>query len=165
MPSQNLIKMLNEQINLEFFSSNLYLQMGAWAETQGLRGAAFFLHKHADEEMMHMKKLWSYVNSTGTMATVGKIDAPETKYASIESLFSYILEHEHLVTKRINELVDAALSEKDYATFNFLQWYVAEQREEETLFGDILDKIKLLGGDQRGLFFVDREIASMGAQA
>lgn len=164
MPSQNLIKMLNEQINLEFFSSNLYLQMGAWAETQGLRGAAFFLHKHADEEMMHMKKLWGYVNSTGTMATVGKIDAPETKYASIESLFAYILEHEQLVTKKINELVDAALAEKDYATFNFLQWYVAEQREEETLFGDILDKIKLLGGDQRGLFFVDREIASMGTQ-
>lgn len=165
MPSQNLIQKLNDQINLEFFSSNLYLQMGAWAETQGLRGAAFFLHKHADEEMMHMKKLWGYVNSTGTMASVGKIEAPEMKFASIENVFAIILEHEKLVSKRINELVDLALTEKDYATFNFLQWYVAEQHEEESLIADILDKIKLLGGEQRGLFFVDREIASMGAQA
>ena len=165
MLSASLVDKLNEQINHEYYSANLYLQMSAWCEVNGLRGAAFFLGKHAQEEVEHMRKLFSYLNESGRMAIVGKIDAPPTDYKSVEDVFTRALEHEKLVTKKINALLDDALTSKDYATFNFLQWYIAEQHEEEVLFTDVVEKIRMLSGEQRGLFFIDKEIAGIAARA
>lgn len=164
MLSKSLVGKLNDQINLEFYSSNLYLQMAAWCESQGLRGSAFFLGKHAGEEMMHMRKLFDYVNETGNLAVLGSIEAPPAEYASLGDLFALVLEHERLVTAKINALVGSAMEEKDFATFNFLQWYVAEQHEEEALVGEIVGKVKMVGGEGRGLYFLDREIASIAAR-
>ena len=110
-----------------------------------------------------MRKLFSYVNESGHMALVGKIDAPPSDYKSIEDVFARTLEHEKLVTSKINGLVETALADKDYNSFNFLQWYVSEQREEEILFGEILNTVRMMGGEGRGLFFLDREIARRGA--
>ena len=165
MLSKNLVGKLNQQINLEFYSSNLYLQMAAWCESQGLRGSAFFLAKHAGEEMAHMRKFFDYVNETGGLAVLGAIAAPPVDYPSLGDLFTQVLAHEREVTSKVNALVDAALQEKDYATFNFLQWFVSEQHEEEALVGEIVGKVKLVGGEGRGLFFLDREIASIGARS
>lgn len=165
MLSKSLVGKLNDQINLEFFSSNLYLQMAAWCESQGLRGTAFFLGKHAGEEMMHMRKLFDYVNETGNLAVLGTIAAPAVSYQSLADLFTQVLEHERQVTAKINMLVDTAMQEKDFATFNFLQWFVSEQHEEESLIGEIVGKVKLVGGEGRGLYFLDREIASIAARA
>ncbi len=164
MLSKSLVGKLNDQINLEFFSSNLYLQMAAWCESQGLRGSAFFLGKHAGEEMMHMRKLFDYVNETGNLAVLGKIEAPPVAYQSLGDLFTRVLEHERQVTAIINALVEVALQEKYFDTFNFLQWLVAEQHEEEALVGELVAKVKLVGDEGRGLFFLDREIASMAAR-
>lgn len=164
MLSQSLVGKLNDQVNLEFFSSNLYLQMAAWCESQGLRGCAFFLGKHAGEEMMHMRKLFDYVNETGNLAILGTINAPPAEFSSVEDLFTRVLAHERQVTVKINAIVDAALQEKDFATFNFLQWFVSEQHEEEALVGEIMGKVKLVGAEGRGLFLLDREIASIAAR-
>lgn len=163
MLDKELINQLNKQVNLEFFSSNLYLQMSAWCDSKGLDGCAGFLKAHAAEEMGHMQKLFDYVNETGSMAIVGVIEAPRSQYESVLEMFQDILSHEQLVTKKINELVDMAMSKKDYATFNFLQWYVAEQHEEENLFSSILDKVEMIGTEKKGLFFLDREIGRMQA--
>lgn len=156
-----MLEKLNEQINLEFFSSNLYLQMGSWAEANGLEGCAEFLYQHADEEMSHMKRLFTYVNETGAQAIIGSIDAPETEYSSIRDLFEKVYEHECFITQKINELAHTAFTNQDYSTFSFLQWYVAEQHEEEKLFNGILDKIKIIGEDGKGLFFIDKEISEL----
>lgn len=161
MLKQAMIDRLNEQINLEFYSSNLYLQMSAWAEDKGFEGCAAFLQKHADEEMQHMKRLFTYVNETGAMAKIGAIDAPPTEFASIKDLFQKVFEHECLITQQINNLAHTAFTEQDYSTFSFLQWYVAEQHEEEKLFKGILDKIEIIGEDGKGLFFIDKEIGKM----
>jgi ferritin len=161
MLSSAMLEKLNEQINLEFFSSNLYLQMGAWAESKGYEGCSAFLYKHADEEMSHMKRLFTYVNETGAVALVGSIDAPEANYASISDLFEKVYEHECFITGKINELAHTAFTHQDYSTFSFLQWYVAEQHEEEKLFNGILDKIKIIGEDGKGLFFIDKEIGEL----
>ena len=130
MATKKMINKLNEQINLEFYSSNVYLQMAAWADFNGLAGVASYLKKHAEEELQHMHKLFRYVSETDSMAVVGKIDAPATEYKSLSEMFNKILAHEKHVTKKINELASLAWSEKDFATFNFLQWYVDEQVEE-----------------------------------
>lgn len=164
MLSEALVKRLNQQINLEFFSSNMYLQMSSWCEYKGLEGCSEFLRLHAREEMGHMQRLFIYVNETGAMAVLGQIEAPPTNFESVVDVFKKTYEHECYVTKRINELADEALKQKDYSTFNFLQWYVGEQHEEEKLFKSILDKLEIIGTDGKGLFFFDQEMRSMAAQ-
>lgn len=161
MLSQAMIDKLNEQINLEFYSSNLYLQMASWCESQGLEGCQQFLRRHAQEEMQHMQKLFDYVNETGGMAIIGAIDAPPAKFSSIQDVFQQTLEHECEITRKINELAHTAFIEQDYSTFNFLQWYVAEQHEEETLFRSIVDKIKIIGLEGNSLYFIDQEVAKV----
>lgn len=161
MLSQNLLKKLNAQVTLEHFSSNLYLQMSAWCNHKGLNGSAKFLNEHAKEEMQHMHKLFAYIEDTGALPIVDTIEKPRADFASLTDVFEQTYEHEKKITMAINELVDEALKEKDYSTFNFLQWYVAEQHEEEKLFKSILDKINIIGLDGRGLFMIDREIGSI----
>ena len=161
MLSQSLIKLLNEQVNREFYSSNLYLQMSAWAEHEGLGGTASFLRLHADEEMMHMRKLFDFLNESDAMAEIGALEAAPTNYEDINDVFQQIYEHEIYISQCINAIVHAAFTEQDYSTFNFLQWYVAEQREEEHLIKNILDKIRLIGTTGEALFFLDREIGDL----
>lgn len=161
MLSQVMLDKLNEQINLEFYSSNYYLQMGAWAESKGFEGCAAFLYEHANEEMGHMKRLFTYVNETGAMAKLGTIEAPPEEFESIKSLLEMVYQHEQSITIKINELAHTAFSCQDYSTFNFLQWYVAEQHEEEKLFSGILDRMKILGDDGKALYFIDRELAEL----
>jgi ferritin len=163
MLSDALVDRLNEQINLEFYSSNMYLQMSSWCEYKGLEGSASFLKLHAQEEMGHMQRLFTYVNETGAMAKLGQIKSPPTEFESVVDVFKKTYEHECFVTRKINDLADASLGEKDYSTFNFLQWYVAEQHEEEKLFKSILDRIEIIGCDGQGLFLIDQEISRMAA--
>lgn len=161
MLAKNMIEKLNEQINLEFYSSNLYLQMSAWCEDKGFEGAATMLRKHAKEEMSHMNRLFIYVSETGALPILGTIEAPPSEFLSLGKLFEEIYKHECLITKKINGLTHVAFTTQDYSTFNFLQWYVAEQHEEEKLFKSILDKISLVGEDGKALFWIDKDLAEM----
>lgn len=161
MLKSEMVAKLNDQINLEFYSSNLYLQMSAWCEEQGFEGAAEFMRKHALEEMDHMNRLFNYVSETGALPILGAIAAPPHEFESLADVFEKTYEHECEITERINTLAHHAFTNQDYSTFNFLQWYVAEQHEEETLFKSILDKINLVGHDGHALFFVDKDLAEM----
>ena len=161
MLNPKMVSKLNEQINLEFYSSNLYLQMSAWCEEKGFTGAAEFMRKHAAEEMDHMTRLFTYVSETGAMPILGTIEAPPHEFDSLADVFETTYQHECQITEKINELAHQAFTNHDYSTFNFLQWYVAEQHEEETLFKSVLDKINLVGHDGHALFFVDKDLAEM----
>ncbi|MCL1039560.1 non-heme ferritin [Shewanella corallii] len=159
-----MIEKLNEQINMEFFSSNLYLQMSAWCEDKGFEGAAKFMRAHAAEEMEHMHRLFTYVSETGGMPLLGAIEAPQAEFPSLLALFEHTLEHEQMITAAINQLAHTAFTSQDYSTFNFLQWYVAEQHEEEKLFKSIVDKIRLVGEDGKALFFIDKDLEVMASK-
>lgn len=161
MLQQPIIDKLNEQINLEFYSSNAYLQMSSWCSKNGFEGAAKFLLRHADEELQHMQKLFDYVCETGALPILGKIEAPQHDFSSLKEVFDVTLKHEKHVTAKINELVEATFACKDYSTFNFLQWYVAEQHEEEKLFNEILDKFALVGDAGKSLYFVDKDLETL----
>jgi ferritin len=163
MLSQSMIDRLNEQINLEMFSSHLYLQMSSWCAYKSLDGCANFLSQHADEEMIHMRRLFNYLQETGALAILGGMDAPPREFDSLTEMFEKIYAHEQFITGKINDLVHLANMEPDYSTLQFLQWYVAEQHEEEFLFKGILDKIKLIGIEGQGLFFIDREVSTIAA--
>jgi ferritin len=163
MLSAAMISKLNDQINLEFYSSNLYLQMSAWCEANSFDGAAQFLFKHANEEMAHMNRLFTYVSETGALPLIGAIAAPPHEFESLKAVFEQTYQHECEVTKAINELAHSAFINQDYSTFNFLQWYVAEQHEEEKVFKGILDKLALIGDNGQALFFIDKELAELAS--
>ena len=165
MLTDNMLKHLNKQVTIEFYSSNLYLQMSAWCEHKGLDGSARFLKAHAAEEMQHMQKIFGYILDTGGLPVLEAIEKPEMEYQDLKDIFSQTLDHEKMITKQINEIVDIAMSEKDYSTFNFLQWYVSEQHEEEKLFNSIIDKMNVIGLEGRGLFMIDREIGALAGSA
>ncbi|CAH0524333.1 non-heme ferritin [Vibrio hippocampi] len=164
MLSQEMVEQLNAQINLEFFSSNLYLQMSAWCEDKGFEGAAEFLRQHADEELEHMKRLFTYVSETGALPILGAIDAPRHEFDSLGDVFRETYQHEQMITQQINKLAHVAFMAQDYSTFNFLQWYVAEQHEEEKLFKGILDKLELVGENGQALFFIDKDLATLAKE-
>ncbi len=161
MLSTNVVKLLNAQMNLEFYSSNLYLQMSAWCEQKGFVGAAKFLREHAAEEMQHMRKLFTYLNETGAEVRIEAIEAPAAEYKSLRQVIELTFEHEKLITRKINELVTATFEEKDYSAFNQLQWFVGEQHEEEKLFGGILDKFNILGEEGKSLFLIDKDLGNL----
>ncbi|WMY97044.1 MAG: non-heme ferritin [Arsenophonus sp.] len=158
MLQKAMTKKLNEQLNLEFSSANFYLQMSAWCNYKGFEGAAIFLREHSREEMLHMERLFNYLNDTGEMPILGHITAPDKTFFSLKDVFEKIYEHEKKVTNEINILVDFSFKIKDFSTFQFLQWYVAEQHEEEKLFKSVLDKFDLFGEDGKSLFLFDREL-------
>jgi len=161
MLSKDMVAKLNQQISLECYSSNLYLQMSAWAEIEGLDGSAAFLRRQAREELEHMHRLFKYVHETGSLPVLGSIEAPPTKFKSIGELFRKVLDHEKTITGKINELMDRALKENDHSTVSFLHWYVSEQHEEEHTIQQVLDKINNIGEAGSGVYFIDRAIGGM----
>lgn len=161
MLKKEMIQKLNEQLNLEFYSANLYLQMSAWCGNKGFEGASAFLKSHSQEEMEHMQRLFDYLDDTGSMPVLGAIEAPPVEFDSLTDIFKQTFEHEQLITGKINELAHAAMALQDYSTFNFLQWYVAEQHEEEKLFNSILDKLAMVSTSEGGLFFIDQDLKRM----
>jgi len=164
MLSKKIEKALNAQVTSENYSAHYYLAMASWCEVKGLPGSARFLYSHAEQEREHMLKLFHYINGTGGHAIVDSFKAPVGDFQSVEKVFKLVFENEKNVTSQINDLVDLCLTEKDHSTFNFLQWYVAEQHEEEKLFRDLLDLIKRTGTDGRGLYFIDKEIGALASK-
>ncbi|MCZ7544563.1 MAG: ferritin [Anaerolineae bacterium] len=152
-------KALNEQINAELHSAYLYLSVSAYFESTNLRGFANWMRVQAQEEVDHAMRFYSYVNDRGGVVTLTAIDGPETKWASPLAAFEGALAHERYISGRINDLVGLARKESDYATEEFLQWFVAEQVEEEATADEIVQQLKLIGENPAGLFIMDREMA------
>lgn len=152
---------LNDQIKKEEYSSRLYIAMAIWCEQKGYPGAAKFLFSHAEEERIHMLKLIHYLNDREGEARLADIEQPDNEFNSLQEVFEKVMTHEKFITEAINSLYEVTVQEKDYTTMNFLQWYITEQLEEESLFKTILDKIKLVGNDKAGMFHVDKELEGM----
>ncbi|HEY0299123.1 MAG TPA: ferritin [Arachidicoccus sp.] len=162
MLSQTMQSALNNQVLMEAQSSQAYLAMASWADIQpGLKGVAQFFFTHSDEERMHMLKLINFINERGGFAVVPALAQPILTFPSLKKAFEELLAHEIAVSESINNIVDLSLQEKDYATHNFLQWYVNEQIEEERLARECNDKLELIGDDKSGLYLFDRDIVAM----
>lgn len=150
---------LNEQINKEAYSAHLYLSMASWAEKTGFAGIAKWMYAQAEEEWAHMLKFINYVNDRGGHAIISAIEKPPVEHGSVTDIFEAVLAHEQLVSESINDIVAATIEEKDYTTNNWIQWFVTEQIEEEASVNEILDKLKMLNGENMYMF--DRDILSM----
>ncbi|MDF1549132.1 MAG: ferritin [Bacteroidales bacterium] len=151
---------LNKQIELEAYSSQLYLSMASWAEKNGFNGSSEFLYIHADEERGHMLKLFHYINDRDGHAIVPPLKQPPVSFESITAVFEEILSHERMISDSINDLVAICVDEKDFTTQNFLQWYVSEQIEEENLAKTNLDKLNMLGDAKANMYLFDKDMAA-----
>jgi len=158
MISQNIENALNKQIELEGYASFLYLSMASWCEKNGLPGCALFMHRQSEEERLHMLKIFHYMADVDGFAITPGIPQPQAEWPSVKSMFEQVLEHEQKVTRSINVLMDLSIKENDHTTQNFLQWYVQEQREEESLMRFIIDRINLIGDGTQSLYYIDKEI-------
>lgn len=159
MVSKPIQEALNKQVQMEAESSQAYLAMASWAEIQpGLQGVTEFFYKQSDEERIHMLKLIRFINERGGFAVIPALEQPMVTFQSLRRVFEEFLKHELKVSDSINDLVHLSLNEKDYATHNFLQWYVNEQIEEERTARTLNDKLDLIGDDRSGLYLFDRDI-------
>jgi len=163
MLTKKVEEICNRQIEREGYSSNLYLAMASWAENKGLPGIAEWFYTQSDEERMHMLKFIKYVNERGGKAVLPAFSKPPVKFKDVGEAFKEVLKHEQFVSASINEVLAMAIKENDYATSNWIQWFVNEQVEEESNAQLILDKIELAGPG--GLYFLDRDIMSLRAVA
>lgn len=156
-------KSINEQINAELYSAYLYLSMSAYFESQSLEGMATWMRAQFEEEQEHAFRFFDYVNERGGRVELAAIEQPQKEWSSVLSVFEDTLAHERVVTEMINNMMEIAIEEKDYATQSFLQWYVDEQVEEEATVEGILSKVERIGDNGNGLLMLDRELGSRPA--
>ena len=160
MLSENLLQRLNEQVNFEFYSSYTYLAMAAYAESVDLSGFANFFRVQAKEEIDHAMKFYDYVFQKGGTIVLGEIDKPKDTYKDVVEVFETGLAHEELVTKKIYNIMDIAVAQKEHATISFLNWFVDEQVEEENNFHSLLKKVRRSEGNPAALYMMDDELAA-----
>jgi len=160
MISDTMQKAINDQINAELFSAYLYLAMEACFQSQGLAGFANWMRVQVQEEMVHAMKMYDFINMRNGRVKLQEIATPPLEWNSPLDGFEAAYLHETAVTARINRLVDLAIEESDHASNNFLQWFVAEQVEEEQSASAVVDKLKLLGKSTEGLFQLDKELGA-----
>lgn len=160
MLSDKMLEALNEQINRELYSEYLYLSMAAWFEDQGLPGFANWMRVQTQEEHFHAMKIFDYVNEVNGKVSLKTIEGPPVDFESPLAIFEASLEHEKYITASINERVKLAMDEADFATANFLQWYVAEQVEEESNVGSVVDKLRLAAGHGNAILMLDQQLGT-----
>ncbi len=152
-------EILNVQIKKEDYSSQLYLSMASWADNKGFEGVSNWLYAQTEEERLHLLKLIRYVNDRDGIAVIPGIETPPTDFGDVFTMFDNVLAHEQFISGSINEIIAVCISENDYTTQNWIQWFVTEQIEEEASVKAIIDKLNLLG--KSNLYMFDRDIMSM----
>jgi ferritin len=156
---------LNRHVQVEVFSSYLYLAMSAWCEAKAWKGFARWLRVQSDEELAHARKSLDFLLARGGEAKLGAVEAPPSAWAAPIELFEKVLEHERKVTAFVNDLCATAQQEKDRAAEVFLQWFVSEQVEEEARVVEILDRLRMVGDRPGAALYLDKEYGKRGKAA
>lgn len=158
MLKKSIEEALNKQLNAELYSAYLYLAMSAYCETIPMKGFAKWLRIQSEEEKAHGMKFFDYIIEAGGTVKLARIDTPKAEWKSVGEVFEQVYEHEKKVTGMINSIMDLAVKEKDYATQNFLGWFVKEQVEEEANASEILAQIRMLKDVVGHMFGLDHEL-------
>ena len=157
--TDKIAKLLNEQINKEFYSAYLYLYMSNYYDDLDLNGYANYYMVQAQEERDHALLFMKYMQSIGLKVTLDVIDKPDKVFNSILDPLEIAAEHERYVSALINDIYHECHEARDYRTLKFLDWFVDEQREEEDSADSMVSRYKLFGQDPRGLYLLDQEYA------
>lgn len=156
--SQKMQDAINEQINMEFMSSYVYLAMSAWCERVSFLGCAAWMRSQSAEEKEHAMKLYEFLADRDATIELKPIPAPPVDFSSVQDMFKQALQNEEMVSDAINKLYELALEEKAYATAAELQWFLTEQVEEEKTARTIVKKLDIIDDDGPALLDLDREL-------
>ncbi|MCR5090090.1 MAG: ferritin [Oscillospiraceae bacterium] len=154
----NVSRLINEQINKEFYSAYLYLDLANYYDATGLDGFANWYTIQAQEERDHAMLFYQYLQNNGEAVTFEAIEKPEWERGDNMTPLKKALEHEKYVTSLINTIYAAAYEVKDFRTMQVLDWFVKEQGEEEKNASDMITKMELFGGDSKGLYMLNSEL-------
>ena len=160
MLDQKVAKLINEQINKELYSAYLYLDFSIYYEDLGLDGFANWYNIQAQEERDHAMLMLQYLQNNGVKPVLDTVAKPDKELKDKLEVLKLALEHEQYVTSLINDIYEAALAVQDYRTMQFLDWVVKEQGEEEKTAEDLVKKMELFGGDAKGLYMLNSEMAA-----
>ncbi len=160
MIKETISKAINQQINREMFSEYFYLAMASFFENKGLSGFANFFKVQVEEERFHAMKFYNYLNERGGRVRLSNIEAPQDDFNSPLEVFEMALKHEEFITKSINDLMELAMNEKDFATMSLLNWFIDEQVEEEASMNTIVDQLRMINNEGHGLMMLDKELAT-----
>lgn len=160
MLSEKMFEELNKQINAELYSSYLYLSMSAYFEDNDLPGFANWMRVQAQEELDHGMKIFDYIVRRGAKVTLEQIDKPDITWKDELDVVENVLKHEQYVTSLISNLIDVSIDEKDHPTNNFLQWFIAEQVEEEENASELVSQVKRTKSSKSSLYILDSELAT-----
>ena len=153
MISKELNAAFNEEIGLELFASNQYLNIASYFDALGLKKLAGMFFKQADEERAHAIKFVRYVDEVGGSVEIPPVQAPQHAFASVEEAVALALQWELEVTARVNAMMTMAVEQKDYAAQDFLRWFVTEQVEEVSTIENLLKVVRISG--ERSLLMVE----------
>ena len=153
-------ELLNDQINKELYSAYLYLDFSNYFKRVGLDGFANWYMIQAQEERDHAMLFYQYLQNEGQVVTLKAIDKPDREINTHMDVLHAGLEHEKYVTSLIHDIYSAAYDVRDFRAMQFLDWFVKEQGEEETNANDLITKMKLFGGDAKGLYMLNQELAA-----
>ncbi|MFQ7472646.1 MAG: ferritin [Anaerovoracaceae bacterium] len=159
MLSKKVIELLNEQVNKEFYSAYLYLDMSNYYKNEGLNGFANWYKIQAQEERDHAVLFMDYLQQNGEEVVLEAIAKPDKEFKSFIDPLKEGAAHERFVTGLIHNIYAAAYDDKDFRTMQFLDWFVKEQAEEEDTADDMVKKYELFGSDSKGLYMLDSELA------
>lgn len=151
---------LNRQINEELFSAYLYLSMAAYFYDQGWDGMARWMELQSKEEVEHAMKIFHHLVERGGRVSLDALKRPEAEWGSPLDAFKAAYEHERYITGKIDELVALAREEEDNAAFQMLQWFVAEQVEEEDQTRKAVELLERVGPDGRGILMIDQKLGA-----
>ena len=160
MLSDRIEDAINRQINSEMYSAHLYLSMSAYFEDLSLTGFAHWMRLQFEEETAHALKLFDYINDRDGRVVLRTVEQPPVEFESPHIVMKMALEHERQVTAMLNDLYTMAVSERDYPSHVLLEWFVAEQVEEEKAVRDIVDHMDIIGNDGTGLLILDQRLGS-----
>jgi ferritin len=150
---------MNEQINKELFSSYLYLSMAAWFEDRNLPGFANWMRIQADEEREHAMKFYDFILERGGKVQLKAIDAPKMDWSSTLEAVEEVAAHEGKVSASIHALYELALKEKDYPAQVMLQWFIAEQVEEEKNAAELVANVKMIEAHETAVLMLDHRLS------
>ena len=157
--NDKIARLLNEQINHEFFSAYLYLDIANYYDELDLDGYANYYMIQAQEERDHALLFMKYMQNNGLKVSLEAIGKPDKTFDSILSPLQAAADHERFVTALINNIYHECHENKDYRTMKFLDWFVDEQMEEEEKADKMISRYKLFGSDPKGLYALDQEYA------
>ena len=164
MLNRQLEKALNNQLNSELYSANLYLSMAAYFESINLKGFANWMRVQSQEEISHAMRLFDHINDRSGRAVVQAVDQPPAEFESVQAVMELTLEHERKITSMIEDLYGEAEAQKDYATKVMLDWFIQEQVEEEKSALEIVEQLRRIGDTGTGLLFLDSQLAGRSAE-